>query len=176
MKILALDLATQTGWCFGETSERPTLGTLRLPSTGDEVGPFLDFFDQWLTMKFKSWDPAVVIFEAPILPGQFGNNSGPMTSIKTTRKLQGLASHLEFVCQRRSLECLETASATAKKAVGSGKFKKPDVLAACKRCGFDPKSQDEADAFAIWMAGLRELDQNQSGRWDSLLLGGAQII
>ena len=159
----ALDLATQTGFCFGaaDTGEGPTLGHIRMPSTGSDVGRFLCAWEDWLSGWIGEVEPTLVIFEAPILPGQ--------TQIATTRKLQGMAGVTEMVCHRRGIEVAELATSQVKKALtGSGRAEKADMMQACRVYGFDPKTSDEADAFGIWLCALRLRHPVHAGRWDPI--------
>lgn len=175
MKIAAFDLATQTGWCLGRPGDNapPVLGSVRMPSTGNEIGPFIHFFDAWLLRWLEKHEPDVIVFEAPILPGRLAPNGKTIaTSIHTTRKLQGLASHLEFVCYEHGLRCHEVTLQQAKKALGSGKFSKDEMMAAARRAGMDPAGFDEADAFGVWICALRKLAPEHQRAWDERLSRG----
>jgi crossover junction endodeoxyribonuclease RuvC len=160
---LALDLATQTGFCFGpaDTGEVPAIGHVRLPSTGADVGRFLCAWQDWLEPKVREVEPTLVIFEAPILAG--------LTTIAVTRKLQGMAGVTEMVCHRAGIEVAEVATTQVKKALtGSGKAEKADMMAAARAYGFDPATSDEADAFGIWLCALRLRHPTQAGLWDPM--------
>lgn len=160
---LALDLATQTGFCIGaaDTGEVPTLGHVRMPSTGPDVGQFLCAWQDWLEPKVREVGPTLVIFEAPILPAQ--------TQMATTRKLQGMAGVTEMVCHRAGIEVAEVATSQVKKSLtGSGRADKADMIAAARHYGFDPQTSDEADAFGIWLCALRLRHPTHAGRWDPI--------
>lgn len=160
---LALDLATQTGFCIGaaDTGEVPTLGHVRMPSTGPDVGQFLCAWQDWLEPKVREVGPTLVIFEAPILPAQ--------TQMATTRKLQGMAGVTEMVCHRAGIEVAEVATSQVKKSLtGSGRADKADMIAAARHYGFDPQTSDEADAFGIWLCALRLRHPTHAGRWDPM--------
>jgi len=180
---LALDLATQTGICFGaaDTGEIPTLEHFRLPSTGDDVGRFLAAFEDHILSLFDRVEPTLVVFEAPVLPRAKYNPGTKKVeggvSILTTRKLQGLAGELERIAFRQGLECAEVQPASAKQALtGKGNAKKPDMVRACRAFGLDPHTythqgeaaSDEADAFGIWLCALRLRHPTHAGRWDPM--------
>lgn len=163
MTFLALDLATSTGFCIGaaDTGEVPTLGHVRMPSTGPDVGQFLCAWQDWLEPKVREVGPTLVIFEAPILPAQ--------TQMATTRKLQGMAGVTEMVCHRAGIEVAEVATSQVKKSLtGSGRADKADMIAAARHYGFDPQTSDEADAFGIWLCALRLRHPTHAGRWDPI--------
>jgi Holliday junction resolvasome RuvABC endonuclease subunit len=168
---LALDLATETGFCVGaaDTGEVPTLGHVRMPSTGPDVGQFLAAWQDWLDAKVCEVEPTLIIFEAPILPSE--------TQMSTTRKLQGLAGVTEMVCHRAGIEVAELTTSTVKKGLtGNGRASKSDMVRACRAYGFNPhtyikkgeESSDEADAFGIWLCALRLRHPTHAGRWDPM--------
>lgn len=160
---LALDLATQTGFCFGpaDTGEVPTLGHVRLPKTGEDVGRFLIAWEEWLTAMVAKVEPTLLLFEAPILAGS--------ATPHVTRKLHALAGVTEMVAIRAGVECCELYPVTVKKALtGSGRADKDEMIAACRAYGFDPQNADEADAFGLWLAALRIRHPAQAGRWDPI--------
>lgn len=146
--ILALDLATTTGWCAGAGDETPALGHVRMPETKEEVGPFLDFFYRWLHLKITDLqadlgpdlelDPTpygaklrnpkdlIIVFEAPVLPrAQLYHDpvrgaqlKQAPVTISTTRKLQGLAGVAEMVAVQRGCLVEEVFNQTVKKHLG----------------------------------------------------------
>lgn len=90
--ILAVDLGTSTGFAYGRGDALPHVGSLRMPSTGDDVGAFLKFFRDWFVPTIRRLkldalrgepgyaaalfgeetatpsEPLIVVYEAPILP------------------------------------------------------------------------------------------------------------
>lgn len=198
--LLALDLATTTGWCAGDGSVLPQLGTVRMPDTKEEVGPFLDYFFRWMHAKVtelqqefeiettpgvygpRSVDrkALICVIEAPLLPkaridttpGANGRLIQAPTSIATTRKLQGLAGFAETVCFQRNVLIEEVHLQSVKKALGgSGRADKPDMMAAAERCGLKPKVHDEADAFGVWICAMRAYARQYQHLWDQRLYG-----
>ncbi len=174
--LFALDLATSTGWCAGSGEKSPELGSVRMPDTKEEVGPFLDFYEKWLNMQLAEYEPTMVLFEAPLLPKAKIDNTGHLvqapTTIATTRKLQGLAGITEMVCYRRKIEVREVFLQTVKKALaGDGRADKVDMMSACRRCGLAPKTFDEADAFGVWIVGVRHYAKPFQQLWDQRLYG-----
>lgn len=161
LPILALDLATCTGFAHGAADECPTLGHFRLPKTGEDVGAFLEAAEARLTGMLATIAPNIVCFESPVLPAT--------TALATTRKLHGLAGMLELVCRRASVECVEVQPTTVKKVLtGRGNAKKPDMVAAARAMGFDPKVEDEADALGVWLAVVRKRHPEIAGRLDPI--------
>lgn len=159
--ILTLDLATCTGFCVGEPDERPTLGHKRLRSTGTDVGAFLIEYEEWLIDRVREFTPSIIVMEAPILAAG--------TTPHVTRKLHAQAGITEMVAQRSGVECCEVYPVTVKKALtGSGRAKKPQMVAAAQQYGFSPGVPDEADAFGIWLHAVRLRHPTHAGRWDPM--------
>lgn len=159
--IFALDLATQTGWCAGSGDGHPELGTLNLPRDA-EVGPFVSYYRKWLIMKLGEIQPSMVIFESPILPAK--------ANYDTLMKLYGLAVETDVVSHDLGIDCTRVMPSSVKLAVGgSGRADKADMMAAARRCGLSPKTYDEADAFGVWMYGLRCYAKQHQEAWDRRL-------
>ena len=172
---------------MGSGAQAPDLGTVIMPQTGDEIGPFLDFWSRWLGMKLRALKaaaeetgiPAVVVFEAPMMPqARIDRATGKMirapTTIATTRKLQSLSGLLEMECHRAGVPCYEENVATIKKGLtGRGNADKLDMRRAAMKAGVTPSNFDEADAFACWLvAGVRNYSVAHAKKWDKALLGG----
>lgn len=164
MLVLALDLATSTGWAMAdsETYElrtslesavskppRPESGFYEVPKRArGNIGAFLDDFEKWLRAMISVSLPTMVAFEAPLLRGN--------TSIDTARKLMALAAVTEMVCYRADCvqRCFEANNATVRKHFirkGSGKrdeIKRLTIIE-CEGRGWNVQNDDEADALAL---------------------------
>lgn len=140
--ILALDLATALGWAVNPPHEEPDFGTEFLPSTGKNVGAFIAAYDRWLRGTIEIQKPALVIYEQPSLFAK----STPDTVIK----LNGLATHTEWLCHRKDIPVRSANPSQLKKFfTGSGKAKKPDMVAAARRRGWLVRDDNQADACAV---------------------------
>lgn len=197
--LLALDLATTTGWCLGRGDVLPVLGSCKMPDSKEDVGTFLDFWFRRLHLLITDSQAEAgldchpspygarcdnpkdlrVCFEAPMeprakldpRPGMEGRILQPPTSEATRRKLKGLAGVTEMVCVQRNCVVEEVNVQTVKAAMGSGRNEKPDMMAACQRVGLRPKVHDEADAFAIWILMMRAYARQYQHLWDQKLYG-----
>jgi Holliday junction resolvasome RuvABC endonuclease subunit len=151
MKILALDLATTTGWALGTPESPPMLGSFRCPKVFDDdtLGQRWAKFALWLDDMITVHKPDLVGFEAPLVFGGAKGSSRP-TNIDTIRFLIGLATIAELVAVQLSTE-VEDAHIQQVRAhfCGSGRAKKPDVQAMCFRRGLKPADDNQADAIAI---------------------------
>lgn len=140
--ILALDLATKCGWAVNPPHEAPDFGTEVLPSTGKAVGPFIAAYDVWLRDMIDLQKPALVIYEQPSLFAK----STPDTVIK----LNGLATHTEWVCHRKGIAVRAANPSQLKKFfTGNGRATKDDMQAAARRRGWKVRDDNQADACAV---------------------------
>jgi Holliday junction resolvasome RuvABC endonuclease subunit len=146
-------LATFTGWASASpgvlSASEVRVGSIKFPSTGDDIGKFLDAFDTWLNSMIAVEDPGLIVYEAPII-------SAGKTDINTARKLMGLAGHTEFVGLRRCVPVREVNIGTIKKELaGNGRAEKDAMIAAAKAEGVNVQDEHQADAFGIWKTAIR---------------------
>jgi Holliday junction resolvasome RuvABC endonuclease subunit len=137
--LLAYDLATRTGWCY-QDAEELTSGFFDLLDGGWAYR--LDHFTKVVYDQLVAWRPDAVVVEQP----QF------MRSRDAARVCYSLYQIVQELCAAREIPCLDAYAATIKKwATGSGKAKKPAMVAALRR--LDPtwrgKDHNEADARLI---------------------------
>lgn len=163
--VLALDLATNVGWAFGNTEQGPAPTDLELASgvTPPEfisnshriakpkcpLGQFFDAFEVFLSDLITVNNPEFLIFEAPWV--------GPKTHQDTARKLMGLACFTEYVALKKGIhehKVFETNNRLVRTHFIGGNSGGRDVIkqktiAACKARGWRPVDDDAADALAL---------------------------
>lgn len=151
--ILALDLATRTGWAAANAeaianwprggpvvSERGPVhgaasGHLVL---GNKLGQKLHNLDNLICALAVDHDVGIIVFEAPFMRGA------------STRALFAMAGVAELAAHRLGILVREANNLTVKKHfTGYGTAKKHQMADAAKDLGFSPKSHDEADAIAV---------------------------
>lgn len=151
-KVLAMDIATQTGIAFDSDVEGvPVLETFRLPPSSDgNVGPGFVTFRKTLVKLLERVNPAIVCIEAPLhIAG--GHRSTRPTNQQTVYKLLGLAAIAEETCCGMGYPIVETNIMTAKKHLtGNGHADKAMMMRMCRTLRWDAKTSDEADAAALW--------------------------
>lgn len=199
--LLGLDIATTTGWCAGDGSSLPSLGSFTMPKVTDDLGDYGDFYFRWLHAKITELqdeaeaettpgvygarlvDPkaVIIVFEAPLLPparyDPVKNRMVQQTNAYTTRKLQGLAMLTEVVGRQRNCVTEEINLATVKKQVGgTGSAGKADMMAVAKKCGLNPPTHDAADAFGVWILAMRAYARQYQHIWDQRLYGGKGLV
>lgn len=176
MRLLVLDLATATGFCFGTEAGPVQHGSFKLPSTGEDIGAFLEAYCDWLRARIEGDKPTEIVFESPILPGT--------TNLATCRKLYGLSGVTELIARKARIACSEAnlidirrhfiGAARPPKDVtcepgckrkqcghcrmARRKWIKTATMKMCRVRGFDPMDDNAADALALfsYIASLRQ--------------------
>lgn len=153
--LLALDLATHLGWALGSPDmNRPTWGSFKLPSTGENVGRFVIAFDEWLTNLVDAAPIDQIVMEASILPDN--------TQRSTLLKLYGLAIKCEELGERRGIDVSEVRmqswrkhfigraiAPTSIKGADRRRWIKRACMDACRARGWDVEDDNAADALGI---------------------------
>lgn len=156
--ILALDIATTSGFAYGPPStprtalevyghgdpDEPDSGSFRAGRKGCAEGEVFSTFRVWITDLIKKTEPALFVFEAPII-------SGGKVNIATVRRLTGLSVIAEMVAHELGVpEIKEVPLATIKKhATGNGRADKAMMMEAARNMGWTFTDDNEADA--LWL-------------------------
>lgn len=150
MNILALDMATVTGWATPHAS-----GVWDLSIRSDESsGMRLIRFEAKLRETIKACEIGLIVFEGVILAHGARLN---ITSIKLASKLQGIVEYL--VESTDGLECCSYNNMTIKKHAIPGKGKKRDkeaMLRAARERWPDEDIADHNQADARFLLDLAE--------------------
>lgn len=148
--ILALDIATTTGWAEGLPGERPTSGSLRLAPPGSPHAAVYGAMMAFLGARLTAFHYRLVIFEAPLDPRW----KGAMTNTNTARLLLGLPAVVEAVAYQTGHAINEATSGDVRKHMLGCRPKaadaKPLVIAKARELGFSPRDDNEADALMLW--------------------------
>ena len=98
-RVLALDLATTTGWAYGVPETKPEFGWLQFAKPGADRPVIYRAFRNWLEETWNERDaqPDLIVYESPAVPSMMAGK----TNIDTTKLLIGLAEHLEEWCYGR---------------------------------------------------------------------------
>lgn len=133
-RILALDMATKTGWASGTSSGTEDFRK----KAGDSRGMIYIRFEAWLTEICGYIEPELIVYERPHARGRAANEL-----------LNGLLAHLQAYCERCGIEYTDCPSTTLKKfATGKGNASKEMMIDAYrKRLGVDPIDDNHADAW-----------------------------
>lgn len=156
MIVLALDVATRTGWAAGRICSTPVWGTQQF-GRGKSNGDVLYAYRIWLLEKIDEVQPELICFESPFMPtvdSQFAQEGA--RNALTVRRLFGFAGITEATCVERHIRCYEARPSEIIHHFIGGRVpkkreeKKAAAVAMCKRLGFDVADDDEADAVALW--------------------------
>lgn len=153
--ILALDLATRTGWAeLAPGAAAPTSGVVDLPSSGPAAR--VDALAAWLWPRLAplAAGRGLVIYEGPIMyPGR-------ANAFRVGCHLESVLLHLARTLGVDHL-VVAAPSEAKKHATGSGTAKKHLVVAAMRQRWGRPELEDdnEADALALLSYGLQALDE-----------------
>ena len=157
--VLALDLATVSGFAVGRLPARPVTpmemavtkppqpisGVKRIGEPGCSLGVFLDQAEQWGRLLFETYRPNGIIIEMPVLPAR--------TTPSTVRKLMGLFGVFNMLAHRNGVVWVREAQpSTVKKFIcGDGSPGKENVMRAISSFGWKYKTDDESDSLALWV-------------------------
>ena len=147
-KVLALDLATVTGWAYGEPGNAPEFGSLRFAKPGAPHGEVYRGMRAWL----NDWitDSSLIVYESPAAASVMMGK----TNLDTLRLLIGLCEHVEELCYGRIDLREARVSDVRAHFIGTNKIKRADAKVAtidrCLRLGWKVDNDNEADACALW--------------------------
>jgi hypothetical protein len=149
--VLALDLATVTGFAWGKPGAVPKFGSIRLSKPGTSRALTYRNFRIWLEdiWNVRDKQPDLIVFESPAVPSIMSGK----TNIDTIKLLLGLSEHLEEWCYGKFELREASVSQVRSHFIGSNKkaiLAKPKTMARCKELGWDVVTYDEADACALW--------------------------
>ncbi len=149
MRVLALDIATASGWATdGCAVCPPRFGTWRVPGGTANLGHAIFRFNQWLYEIAATYQPDIIAYEAP-----FMSSGGGKTNPQTMFLLIGLCAVAESVAYAHKVRAIQAHVQTVRKHfVGHGRPDNPKkvVAARCRQLGWDVRDDNAADACAIW--------------------------
>lgn len=140
-RILALDIATSTGWATIDEFDDVVCGHERFE------GPLLERLiklDRWMREGIAQLGPALIAVEGQFMRGRNSILLGAMVRVVKDR------------CQGEKIACLDIRPQDAKRAVGcSATASKQDVITAVATLGYVCDGSDEADAIAVLVEAMR---------------------
>lgn len=154
--VLGLDIASTTGASFNHpTDTRPISITMSLPDVADH-GDRLAKFEDWLCDLIEAHAPAVVAYEAPLIP----HGNALLTRAHTVLLLIKLAGVAELVAARYGCRRMAVNVSTVKKFwTGHGRAEKDAMIARCAQLGWSCRNDHEADSAAVWAYAMSTLNK-----------------
>jgi len=149
--ILALDLASTTGWAVGEPGGDPSHGSIRFASPGASHEAVFAAALKWMSDICASRTPTLVVWEAP-MPTSFSRGN---SNVNTTSLLFGLPAVIGAVAYLRQIFDLRKADTkdVRNHFIGMNPKRakaKPMVMRQCRAMGWQVEDDNEADALATW--------------------------
>jgi Holliday junction resolvasome RuvABC endonuclease subunit len=136
MKILALDIATKTGWCTESASGTWDFSLKRGESYGMRVVKFKAAVREMINLEGIS----IVSYERPA--------GLQKSSIMVASEMVGV---LHDLCIEMKVEVTNYAAKEIKKhATGNGNAGKPLMIAKAKELGYSPADDNQADAIHLY--------------------------
>lgn len=150
--ILALDVATSTGWCFGN-DVIVNSGVKDLTDKSSTFGWKVRKFEIWLEEIFDRYGPEFIAFEKT-----FGQHKNALIH---QSELHGV---LKNFAHKRNIDIKGYTPTEIKKfATGKGNANKSQMEKACfEKFQITPSTDDEADACHIWSMANEEIN---NGKW-----------
>lgn len=151
MTVLALDLASVTGWAVGEPGGVPEHGSVRFAKAGASHEAIFAAALNWMHAIVNDHHPDLVVWEAP-LPASFRSGH---TTVDTTSLLFGLPAIVgaaAYVCGVYDIRKATTRD-VRQHFIGQnpkGKIGKMLVMRQCRAHGWEVEDDNEADALAVW--------------------------
>jgi hypothetical protein len=149
--ILALDLASRSGWALGAAGETPRSGSVSFARAEHSMAAHFVGCRQWLTDFVAVNNPRIVVFEAPLAPSYVAGR----TNTDTVRKLMGLTAIVEEALYGKGFDVREAPVSKVREFfLGTAHLKRREAKQATKhRCvelGWRPCDDNAADALALW--------------------------
>lgn len=149
--ILALDLASVSGWALGAPGEVPRHGTTRFASVRASHEAIFCNAMHWMSVKCQDYAIDLVVWESPL---QTSFKRGH-TNANTTTVLYGLPAVIGAVAYDNGIYDIRKADTRDVRLhfIGSNPKRivaKRAVKAQCRRMGWEVADDNEADALAIW--------------------------
>lgn len=151
--ILALDLATTTGFAIGKPFQMPRWGTIRFGKPGASNNAIFAHAMDWITALLDPIPrPSTLILESLLPPdAKVGK-----TSRDVRDRLCGLQAIVRAVAHKKGIyDISEAGPQTVRKHfIGDGMLKrelaKAAVMQRCRQLGWDPQDDNAGDALALF--------------------------
>jgi hypothetical protein len=161
VKILALDIATTTGFAIGDPAMRcPHFGSIRFASAGASHAAIFADALAWASEQLLQWQPQRLIYEEPL---QF---RGGKSRAGNDEILHGLPAVFLAVAHLRGIHDIRKASVKAIRMhfIGANPPRveaKRKTVQQCRTIGWAVTDDNQGDACALWSyaCGLQKLEE-----------------
>src|SRR5579864_7006457 len=147
--VLALDLASVSGWAVGEPGSKPLHGSIRFATKGASHEAIFANAFRWMNGMLLAHAPKLVVWEAP-MPTSFKTSN-----VNTTTLLYGLPAVIGAAAYLRGGYDIRKANTSDVRNhfIGSNPKRakaKGLVIRQCCAMGWNCSDDNEADALATW--------------------------
>ncbi len=148
MKIVALDLSTQTGVAVGCPGSSPTFFSETFGESGDHQAARFSQCLDFINRLIRKQSPNLVVIEEPIATGVTGKKHRVFLAA-------GLRACVFGVCRMRGVRVAEYPVGEVRKHfIGVGNLRRDEakrqVFAECLSRGWQCANDNESDAGAVW--------------------------
>ena len=175
-EILAIDLATTTGWARGRVGEdAPMFGTASF--AGKDQNQVFAKALQWMMEMVRESPPQIVIIESMLPPQAMLNK----TSRQVRDRLAGLHGVIRGCARRWGVGEISECSVgdVRKHFTGFRNMQrasaKQSVMEQCKALGWNVTDDNQGDACAIWSYAVSLIDPKQALRVSPLFNKGLRV-
>jgi hypothetical protein len=156
--ILALDIASRTGFAHGYATDKPIIGSKQLSYSDMENVEIFAKAAHWIATLSRDLPITDAFIEAPIAPQVMMGKTNPATSLL----LLGLFGVISGHIGARGIRIKVVPVPTWRKAfLGAGMLKSKDAkdrsLKQCANLGWSVDNHDAAEAAGIWFYGTQVL-------------------
>jgi ABC-type cobalt transport system substrate-binding protein len=149
--VLALDLASISGWAVGEPGREPEHGSIRFASVGASHEAVFAGAFRWAINVITEHQPTLIVWEAP-LPTSFSRGR---TTSDVTSLLFGLPAIIGCVAYQLGIYDIRKADTRDVRNHFIGRNPKRAeakklVMSQCRQMGWFVTDDNEADACAVW--------------------------
>lgn len=174
--ILALDLATVTGWAMGEPGRQPESGVIRFGAKNNAShGQIAADAIAWLVEFLTEMKPTQIVFEQPLPP----NFTGGHTTLDTAVITMGLPFLMQGIAYKLGLFNVEAVRVSDIRTFFIGSNMKSEqakqlTFERCQLLGFNPKDDNASDALALWCYQCAKIKPELAHKLTPLF-GGARL-
>ena len=174
--ILALDLATNIGWCYGPPAQSPKeFGHYKLGNRGWGRARKYRLFREWLPMLMLTHKPGLVVFESAAATSTFSGR----TTIDNVKWLIGICEHLEEMAYENYELREARVSDVRNYFIGHNpkrEIAKRKTVQKCRDYGWDVQTDDEGDACALWTYQVSRLRPDIAAKMTPLFYEGRPVV
>jgi hypothetical protein len=162
--VLAIDLATATGWARGSVGEVPRFASIIFAKDKKDNNAVFAGALRWIMGEVRNNPPDVLMMEALLPPSAMINH----TSRAVRDRLAGLHGIVRAVAKDAGVDEIATASVgdVRNHFIGTRMLQrepaKRAVIERCRALEWQVKNDNEGDACAIWSFACSILDPRQA--------------